>query len=501
MNNISTVIIQAGGLGTRLLPHTLNKPKCLVPLNGKPILEYNLQKFKNCKIIIIGDYKIDILQSYIDTFYKEYNINIVKATGTGTCSGLKDALHLVKDEEPICLIWSDLILEEDIEHDKNFDIQVYTTNSFPCRYKFKNKKIIKELTNKSGIIGLFTFKNKNYLSDLPESGSFVGEWLKNKTDIIKKNINHVKEIGTLDSLKKESNKLFCRFFNKVSKKNNKIIKECIHKKYNNVHEDEKNWYQHLVNKNYGNIPKIYSFNPLTLQYIKSRQCHIDFFSEKEKIIILENLIKALENLHSIETIDSNYQDINKIYVKKTLERVQKTSGVIPFFEHKELIINNVLNKNPFHPENYEKFINDLNSIKCKKYNIIHGDPTFSNILIKNNLEIVFIDPRGSFGDTKIYGDRDYDLAKLFYSLNGNYDSINLKKYNINYVNNIVDYNLTNSGWSNLTDNFYKLSNIDKNKNLLLNSSIWFSLCGYTIEDFDSILIAFIKGVEYWNLTL
>ena len=34
--------------------------------------------------------------------------------------------------------------------------------------------------------------------------------------------------------------------------------------------------------------------------------------------------------------------------------------------------------------------------------------------------------------------------------------------------------------------------------ILLNSLIWFSLAGYVIEDYDSILMSFIKGVEYWN---
>ena len=37
------MVILAGGLGTRLRPLTQRLPKCLVPVNGKPFLEYQLE--------------------------------------------------------------------------------------------------------------------------------------------------------------------------------------------------------------------------------------------------------------------------------------------------------------------------------------------------------------------------------------------------------------------------------------------------------------------------
>lgn len=36
------VVILAGGLGMRLRPLTERMPKCMVPVNGKPFLEYQL---------------------------------------------------------------------------------------------------------------------------------------------------------------------------------------------------------------------------------------------------------------------------------------------------------------------------------------------------------------------------------------------------------------------------------------------------------------------------
>ena len=54
--------------------------------------------------------------------------------------------------------------------------------------------------------------------------------------------------------------------------------------------------------------------------------------------------------------------------------------------------------------------------------IIHGDMCFTNILCDPVSRLFkFIDPRGSFGESGIYGDGRYDLAKLLHSLDGGYD--------------------------------------------------------------------------------
>ena len=53
------VILQSGGIGSRLYPFTINKPKCFLKLNGKPIIDYqyeNLKKYNlHKKLIIISN--------------------------------------------------------------------------------------------------------------------------------------------------------------------------------------------------------------------------------------------------------------------------------------------------------------------------------------------------------------------------------------------------------------------------------------------------------------
>ena len=57
------VIIQAGGLGTRMLSLTENKPKTLIPVSNKPILFNIFDQFRSQAdgFIVIGDYKYEVL--------------------------------------------------------------------------------------------------------------------------------------------------------------------------------------------------------------------------------------------------------------------------------------------------------------------------------------------------------------------------------------------------------------------------------------------------------
>jgi NDP-sugar pyrophosphorylase family protein len=58
-------IILVAGQGTRLRPLTNDKPKCLVELAGKPLLEHQLETLRARgveDIHIVGGYRADQLQ-------------------------------------------------------------------------------------------------------------------------------------------------------------------------------------------------------------------------------------------------------------------------------------------------------------------------------------------------------------------------------------------------------------------------------------------------------
>lgn len=61
----------------------------------------------------------------------------------------------------------------------------------------------------------------------------------------------------------------------------------------------------------------------------------------------------------------------------------------------------------------------------------HGDPCFSNILYsKSNHYLKLIDPRGAHDLEDLYTDSYYDIVKLSHSILGNYDFINLNRFDL-----------------------------------------------------------------------
>src|SRR5215469_3456094 len=92
---IPTFIVQAGGQGSRMEHYTWNKPKCLVPIDGKPLLYHLLERSPGSHFIVIGDYQFDVLKSYLGAFPPPAQVTLVHANGKGTCSGIADALAKV----------------------------------------------------------------------------------------------------------------------------------------------------------------------------------------------------------------------------------------------------------------------------------------------------------------------------------------------------------------------------------------------------------------------
>ena len=167
---------------------------------------------------------------------------------------------------------------------------------------------------------------------------------------------------------------------------------------------------------------------------------------------------------------------------------------------KKLInINGLECVNPFYNDDLTDLTNKISELYVDKYHIIHGDTTFSNTLFDDNCKAYFIDPRGVFGSLKLYGDKNYDWAKLYYSVNGNYDSINAKKFSVEFTDKTILLKIKSNGFEMFSDKVIELSGLSKNKMYLHQVLIWLSLTGYVKEDIDAILYSFYYGVYLWNL--
>lgn len=491
------IIIQAGGKGTRLEGLTRNKPKCIVPINNLPIIFYAFKKFKNAEFIIIADYKTDVLEKYLNTFAQEHNFKIIKAARKGTISGIKEAISGFGPNEPILIMWCDLILSEDFNIPDNDDNYIGISKDFECRWSYIDGKFIKVASKENGVAGVFIFKNKSVLEGIAEEGAFV-EWLQNRNiDFKRLNLYGTKEIGTLLSYSDNTDDSpRCRPFNSLEFNNDIIIKKGINEQGKKIAKDEIAWYKHVKNLGYKNIPEIYEYEPLKMKRVQGKNVYeYDCLTKTQKQEILKNIIEALKNLHNLEPAKKvNIHDVDDTYFYKTFNRLEKIRDLVPFANQEFIKINGNYYKNVFFSK--EKIATMIKEFYPKEFRLIHGDCTFSNLMFDTfNMKTILIDPRGYFGETKLYGDEDYDWAKLYYSVKGDYDQFNRKKFTLDIKDNEVELAIKPNNWGDMEEFFFDcIPEVNKFKIKLIHSIIWLSLTTYAWEDYDSICGAFYNGI-------
>lgn len=168
--------------------------------------------------------------------------------------------------------------------------------------------------------------------------------------------------------------------------------------------------------------------------------------------------------------------------------------LIPYANEKNITINGRKCRNVFfYKREFEK---TLDTLECDNFCFIHGDPTFSNIMLRDSGEPIFIDPRGYFGNTELFGDPNYDWAKLYYSIAGNYDRFNLRDFHLEIGENYIELKIESNNWESLEKDFFNLSGANEKAIKLLHAVIWLSFTTYAWHDYDSICGAFYNGLYY-----
>lgn len=105
MSDITAVIL-CGGKGERLRPFTEHLPKPLVPLNGKPILQYLLEYLARSGVrhfVLCTGYKAECIDQFVrDQCDPRWDIRCVNSGDATMTQRLKDAWPHVQDQALIC---------------------------------------------------------------------------------------------------------------------------------------------------------------------------------------------------------------------------------------------------------------------------------------------------------------------------------------------------------------------------------------------------------------
>lgn len=246
------------------------------------------------------------------------------------------------------------------------------------------------------------------------------------------------------------------------------------------------------------LPKLlnYQDGDLSIQYI----CNSCVLTNKINLSNMYNYIDRikyyLHNIHKIQKqITSNLikNDLNIELNTKILNRFNEFDWDSNVSYKSINSVNNVKIKNiNYYCELIQKkltiYVKDRNF-----YNLIHGDIHLGNILVDENDNIFFIDPRGYFGESKLFGLYEYDYAKLLFGLSGYSVFDNMKINELNIINNNIEIELIKQY------EFIFEKNIFDEATILLCLSIWLAnnSCFSNInKKITSLMIAYYYCEKY-----
>lgn len=490
------IVIQAGGKGTRMESLTANKPKALIPIDNLPMIFHLFKRFPEKKYIIIGDYKYEVLEKYLKEF-AEVDYRMVCGTGyNGTCSGLTQAISYIPEKKRFMLIWCDLVLPQDYQIPDIDENIIGISKDFSCRWKYEGGKFIEEKSLNHGVAGCFIFKNKSYLQNIPKEGEFV-RWLKDENiNFVEQALYHTHEYGLYDEWDKLP-RATCRPFNRTWVEDGKFYKQAIDAQGEKLAKREYAWFEALKGKKFKNLPQIYGYDPLCMEYIEGSNIYeysdVSIAKKKE---ILKQIIECLDEIHQMGSVPVDRNSFKIAYIDKTYDRLKKVRNLVPFANNEIVIVNGKPCRNIFYHQQQLEYM--VMQFLPKEFKLIHGDCTFSNIILKDGDSPILIDPRGYFGNTELYGDEAYDWTKLYYSLFSNYDQFNLKRFRLHIGQNSVDIDIFSNNWEELEDYFFELleGKVTRLQMKLYLAITWLSLTTYAWEDYDSICGAFYMGIYY-----
>lgn len=172
------IAIPMAGFGSRMRPQTWSKPKPLIALAGKTVLDYVLNQFAGLAdsyeleyIFIVGPNQLDQVKAYSNLHYSDKTIHYVVQK---EMTGQSDALYLAREylSGPMLMSFSDTLIETefDILKEKSLDGVIWVKKvDDPRRFGVaeldKNGWVTrliekpKDVTNKLVLVGFYYFKD------------------------------------------------------------------------------------------------------------------------------------------------------------------------------------------------------------------------------------------------------------------------------------------------------------------------------------------------------
>jgi hypothetical protein len=517
------------------------------------IIKYWSKYSENIYLIIHSKF-INLTEFYIKSIFDDEHYNKIKIINYDSFDGTAYTLNFVINNKlpqtlsnNFVITWCDLYPKEPLYQSRFTKPGIYIyTHGNSCRYLFNdinaiddiyryndkcnndqyNKIINRDSECDGNILGIYYFHNiKSFKIDNSNAlNKDIVVFLKDLGELFNYKVESIIDYGDenkLDGLYKiyypdslnlsDSSKLQCRYFNQLTildtepEKNDppKIFKKGITDKGKELIKNECEWFKRVPYQIF--LPRIFNFyeHGYIMEYMKT---HIPLYKFLKSPSLPENYNKILKTifsnlntLHKLEKIKvSELMFFNNIKIEifdKLYSRKKAISPLLDYFGNIKIVNSvEIMSFDDVFAKCKNIIIQYYKAIEKYEYSIIMGDCQFSNILIDpceiNN--IIFIDPRGYFGTSKVHGPIEYDYAKVLYAISG-YDDFNIGKFNVKKIdieNGILDFDIRP-----ITSFDERLIKYYFNKvHRAFMVIIWLSLAEYNKNDIWKCLCSYYHGL-------
>ena len=180
------IVLPVAGNGLRLRPFTENVPKCLLPVAGKTILDWIVEKsleLKPSETIFITGYKAEVVDQFLtkrSAWGKTRTVIQSNPQGLGEAVSL--ALPFVDDDEPVLIILGDTLFEADLSILNGMDQNVLYT------YKVEDpRRFGVAVVDSTGRIERLVEKPQEFVSD----EAIVGIYYIKDTKVLKESLKYL----------------------------------------------------------------------------------------------------------------------------------------------------------------------------------------------------------------------------------------------------------------------------------------------------------------------
>lgn len=426
-------VILGAGLATRLYPITHHIPKVLVNYKQHTILKNLHDIYTDLgadEIIVVVHSKFkSMVRAYAQQEGLKITIECVdESFGSAYALALLDPILLGHN---VIVNWCDII--------PDFGSWCWEQNTIytkgdKCRYNFDGSHISNLGKTGGNVVGIYQINDwEFYMGDTPEQineecqGQDFVDYLYGKL-FKQSELMNIIDLGDMDKLEEaHAKRSLNRSFNMVDidEEENVVFKYAVNLQGSELQRKELLWYSKVTTTN---VPKILDVkdNFFVMERVKGAAMfdYMNKLNSVERISTVDDILDNLKFLgETYASEDTIKKDFTKEFYTKVLERCESIQPLIDSFG-KISTVNGVKigRLKPMLTRALEHLIKYHNETQGRYYGIIHGDPNFSNI-IKSDDGIKFIDPRGYFGNTAVYGPRLYDEAKVLYAISG-YDNFN-----------------------------------------------------------------------------